>query len=803
MADISSLFSQLATHQVAGPIRVLGIDLGTTNCTVAKIISDQDSAFQALEPEYLSIRQPILESNQYTNVMVPSVLALYKNQVYIGEGAKRLRAKCGDAKAKLIPEQTIFWEDKNYMGVDKTMYKAPEGYQRAREISGHILRYLFQEAAQESEMPVNKTVVTVPACFQLAQRRDTLTACELAGLDISEGDLLDEPVAAFVHCLFSRQDMRIDRPGQSICCLIFDFGGGTCDVAVYQTRLPQAGQTLQVSPKAVSRYHKLGGGDIDKAIVYEVLIPQLMDQNRLQASDLDFDIKKQALEPALLSTAEMLKIGLCREIDRYEQLGTLEKQDPDQLSKSYPGRVTCPFKGGNDLYLDQPRLSASELARVLAPFVDTEIPYHQENEYRWTCSIFVPVEDALTRADLDSDDIDLCLLVGGSSRIPNVRWALDRFFSKAQIQALSEQKIQTAIASGACIHAFMLQALGQSIVQPCCAESIYIQTTSGPQILIAANTPLPFPDSEAWAQHATLTIPQSADDKPLVLRIELLDSQGRVLMRKPWEIAAPVSEGEKILIHYRMDVNQLLTMKLSLPGKPNQALRDMEVENPVTSVNNPNSKRQEILELEEAMRTSRIPPQKQAETIERIIGLYQDLGQREKAVSLCRKMLRIQGPSAYLLNKAALLYGEIGDYAREEKYYLEADKYSRTWKGPLFNLALSYRRQGRYAEAASLLDRVMQIERSAPYVVLRGIIAEAMDDWEGKEVLLDEALHLFAPVSSLSDWELHWYTRAVRMQGLQEKEQQARQEARKRVSDQDEDAPEGILPANDLHSARM
>ncbi len=803
MADLSSFFPQLSTHQAAAPIRVLGIDLGTTNCTVAEIISDQDSAFQALEPEYLSIRQPIPEGNQYTNILVPSVLALYKNQVYIGEGAKRLRTKCGDETAKLIPEQTIFWEDKNYMGVDKTMHKAPEGYQRAREISGHILRYLFQEAAQESEVPVHKTVVTVPACFQPAQRRDTLIACELAGLDISDGDLLDEPVAAFLHCLFSRQDMRINQPGRSIRCLIFDFGGGTCDVAVYRIRVPQAGQSLQVSPKAVSRYHKLGGGDIDKAIVYEVLIPQLMAQNGLDNSDLDFDLKKKSLEPALLSTAEMLKVALCREIDRYEQLGTLENQDLNKLSKSNSKRVECPFKDESVLYLDRPKLSAAELAKVLAPFLDTEIPYHQEDEYRWTCSMFVPVEDALTRAGLDAEDIDVCLLVGGSSRIPHVRWALERFFAKAHVQVLPEQEIQTAVASGASIHAFMLQALGKSIVQPCCAESVFIQTKSGPQLLIAANTPIPFPDSNGWAEHGSLTIPQSAADDPLILRIELLDSQGRVLMRKPWEIAAPVSEGERMLIHFRMDVNQLLTMKLSLPGKPEQAIWEKEVENPVTSVNNPNSKRQEVLELEEAMRTSRIAPEKQAETMEKIIGLYQDLGQREKAVSLARKTLRIQGPNPYLQNKIAILYGEIGDYAREERYYLEADRYSPGWKGPLFNLALSYRRQGRYAEAASLLDQVMREERSGPYLVLRAVVAEAMDDWEGKEVLLDEALHLFAPLSSLSDWELHWYTTAVRMLGLLEEEQQARKEAKKRISDQNDDAPEGILPANDLHSARM
>ncbi len=722
--------------------------------------------------------------------------------MYLGEGAKRLRAKCRDVQAKLVPERTIFWEAKNYMGVAKTMPRAPKRFQSPPEISGQILTFLMEATEEHREIAANKTVVTVPACFQPAQRRDTLDACEMAGLDIAPGDLLDEPVAAFLHFLFSRKDQPIGQPGQDINCLIFDFGGGTCDVAIFRARPPHPGQALRVAPKAVSRYHKLGGGDIDRAIVHEILIPQIVAQQGLSAHDLDFELKKNALEPALLSTAEMLKIGLCRELDRYQRLNRLEDQNQAEIVKTYPGRIECPGPDGKTLYLDTPSLNASEFTHLMRPFLDTDIPYHTETEYRWTCSAFVPLEEALCRAGLEADDINLCLLVGGSSRIPHLRRALADYFSQASVHALSESETQTAVASGACLHAFMLQALGRSLVQPCCAESIFVQTRSGPRLLIQANTALPHPGQEAWSSPLILTVPESNRTEPLVLRIELLDSQDRILGRWPWEIQAPVDQGQEIQLVYRMDANQTLFMELSLPGKPEQEIKELRLENPVTSVVNPNSKRQRILDLEEAMRTSRIPRDEQLQTTREITELYQDIGQREKSVSIYKKILRHKGPDPHLLNRVGMLYGEIGDYAREEKYYLQADVHSRGWKGPLFNLALSYRRQGRYVEAASTLDKALQANRNGPYLVLRALIAEAMQDWEGKQSLLDEAMHLFAPVSSLSDWELHWYTTAVRMLGLSDSEHRARQERKTRTSDQEANVPEGTLPEDGSQPAR-
>jgi molecular chaperone DnaK len=64
-------------------------------------------------------------------------------------------------------------------------------------------------------------------------------------------------------------------------------------------------------PLSVSRYHRLGGGDIDRAIVHEVLQPQLLDQNKLDKFSLSFEEKRQKVQSALLTVAEALKHNMC------------------------------------------------------------------------------------------------------------------------------------------------------------------------------------------------------------------------------------------------------------------------------------------------------------------------------------------------------------------------------------------------------------------------------------------------------------------------------------------------------------
>jgi molecular chaperone DnaK (HSP70) len=391
------------------PVRVLGIDLGTTNSVVADLKWDPGQPDE-IEASCIEIPQETLEGC-YRHWLVPSVVAIYGGRVFVGEGGKRLRS--GLQRFGLEQDRDIFYECKNDMGVRRTYHKAPEGFRSAREIAGRILSYLYECALDRDPTPVDRVVVTVPASFQAAQRQDTLEAARMAGLDLQGGDLLDEPVAAFLDYLIGNAGTPLLEAGESKNVLIFDFGGGTCDVAVFRISLPEERHALDIASLSVSRYHRLGGGDIDRAIIYKYLIPQMMEQNGIPRFSLNFTDKKNWLEPALLGVAESLKIKMSREIDRLQKFGRYQGTDPDQIAVKQPGIVNCSTKT-HEFDFNSPTLTARQFEEALAPFLDQDLLYFREDEYHLTCSIFAPLQDALERSGLRPLDVDICWLVGAA-----------------------------------------------------------------------------------------------------------------------------------------------------------------------------------------------------------------------------------------------------------------------------------------------------------------------------------------------------------------------------------------------------
>ena len=188
------------------PVRVLGIDLGTTNSTMSEIVWEPGATVPPA-PRLIEVDQPTLEGT-YTHSLVPSVVAIHGGGVVVGEGAKRLRSRA--AELGLERGRDLFYECKNDIGQRRTYHRAPEGFRSAPEIGGHVVRFMLDAALAADPTPPDRVVVSVPASFQLAQREDTIRAMALAGLDVAGGDLVDEPVAAFIDYLLGHGK---DAPG--------------------------------------------------------------------------------------------------------------------------------------------------------------------------------------------------------------------------------------------------------------------------------------------------------------------------------------------------------------------------------------------------------------------------------------------------------------------------------------------------------------------------------------------------------------------------------------------------------------
>ena len=206
-----------------------GIDLGTTNSVISQLVNGR--------PQPIDIDgSPI----------VPSVVLFEGERVWVGRKARNLELE--------QPERTIR-SVKRKMGQSHS-YQVGDRVLSPEEVSGEILRALKDGAAAATGHEVTDVVITVPAYFDDAQRRSTLRAGELAGLNVLR--LLNEPTSA---SLVYDQVGAAAQPGVPEIVLIYDLGGGTFDVSVLEV----FDSVREV--RATAGNSVLGGDDFDELLV--------------------------------------------------------------------------------------------------------------------------------------------------------------------------------------------------------------------------------------------------------------------------------------------------------------------------------------------------------------------------------------------------------------------------------------------------------------------------------------------------------------------------------------------------------
>ena len=210
--------------------RVIGIDLGTTNSSVAFMDGDE----------------PTIIPNDRGNRITPSVVAFGdRNEILVGESAKN--------QAVINAERTVV-AVKRFMGEDKTF--VIDGRRCTPEdISSYILKKLKKDAESYLGEEIREAVITVPAHFSERQRRATQEAGRLAGLKVRR--VLNEPTAAALAYAYRARGVKN--------ILVYDLGGGTFDV----TCLRKEGKVYTV--KATSGNNRLGGIDFDSRLLERVL----------------------------------------------------------------------------------------------------------------------------------------------------------------------------------------------------------------------------------------------------------------------------------------------------------------------------------------------------------------------------------------------------------------------------------------------------------------------------------------------------------------------------------------------------
>ena len=420
--------------------KIIGIDLGTTNSCVAVMEGNE----------------PIVIANSEGKRTTPSVVGFVDGgERKVGDPAKR--------QAITNPTRTVY-SIKRFMGetydrlsneIARVPYKVVKGDNNTprvdidgrlytpQEISAIILQKMKKTAEDYLGQEVTEAVITVPAYFNDSQRQATKEAGEIAGLNVRR--IVNEPTAAALA-------YGLDKANKDMKIVVFDCGGGTHDVSV----LELGDGVFEV--KATDGDTHLGGDDFDHRII-DWLVEEFKNENG--GADLSKDpMAMQRLKEA----AEKAKI---------------------ELSNTTSTEINLPYimpVNGVPAHLVK-TLTRAKFEQLIDDLIQRTI---------------APCRTALQKADLSTSDIDEVILVGGSTRIPAIQQAVEKFFGKVPNKGVNPDEV---VAVGAAIQGGVLTGeVKDVLLLDVTPLSLGIETMGGVMTkMIEANTTIPTKKTEVFS----------------------------------------------------------------------------------------------------------------------------------------------------------------------------------------------------------------------------------------------------------------------------------------------------------------
>ncbi|MEE9280375.1 MAG: Hsp70 family protein [Myxococcota bacterium] len=370
----------------------IGIDLGTSNSCVATVSGDE----------------PLVLANALGERTTASVVAFREDgSIDVGNQAKAqiiLDPKHTVSSAKRLIGRFYFSEELrkaraicNYEIVPGENHSVRIQIRQEQfslpEISAFVLKEMKQIAERELGCEVERAVIAVPAYFNDNQRQATKDAGRIAGLDVLR--ILNEPTAAALAYGYGRELMQK--------VVVYDFGGGTFDVSVLEIGhdvyevLSTCGDTF------------LGGDDFDDRLIDLLADKVLADEEiNLRSDPVAFERLKQA--------AERAKIDLSENESTHVAITDLAEVDGRQIGLEYD-------------------LSREEFDALVNDLVQRT---------------FKVCDEAMQGAGLTNRDIKAVVLVGGPTRLPTIREAVENYFQQKPQTGINPDEV---VAIGAAIHA--------------------------------------------------------------------------------------------------------------------------------------------------------------------------------------------------------------------------------------------------------------------------------------------------------------------------------------------------------------
>ena len=418
--------------------KIIGIDLGTTNSAVAYLMGGKSEIIANAEGKRTT----------------PSIVYIKGDELLVGDLAKR--------KAILEPKNVVY-EVKRFIGrkfsevkeeIKTVPFEVKEGKDggclividskeyKPEQISAFILQKIKQDAEKFLGEPVTQAVITVPAYFNDSQRNATKVAGEIAGLKVER--IINEPTAAALNYGEGK------NKDEKIC--VFDLGWGTFDVTIMEIGAEGSYQVLSTSGDT-----HLGGADWDARIINFII-------DEFKAKE-GIDLKGNAMAmQRIKDEAENAK----------KQLSSTERVD-----------ITIPFittgEDGTPRNLD--------VVLTKAKFEEITKDLFERTKQ--------PVLDALKDSKLSKSDINDIILVGGSTRMPQVKKIVQDIFGKEPKATVNPDE---AVAAGAAIQGGIIQGdVTDILLMDVTPLSLAVEVEGGlAHVMIERNTTIPAKKSNIY-----------------------------------------------------------------------------------------------------------------------------------------------------------------------------------------------------------------------------------------------------------------------------------------------------------------
>ncbi len=362
--------------------------------------------------------------------------------VAFSKDGERMVGNVAKRQAITNPDRTIS-SIKRHMGSDYKVDIDGKAY-TPQEISAIILQKLKSDAESYLGEKVTEAVITVPAYFTDSQRQATKDAGKIAGLDVKR--IINEPTAAALAFGIDKED------DQKV--MVYDLGGGTFDVSIIEM-----GDGVQ-EVLATAGNNRLGGDDFDKKVM-DWIVSEFKKTNGI---DLSGD--KMAMQ-RVKEAAEKAKIDL-------------SGMTTAQISLPF---ITQDATGPKHLDLT---LTRAQFNQMTADLVEKTMG---------------PVRQAMSDSGLSMNEIDKILLVGGSTRIPAVQEAIEKFSGKKPFKGINPDE---CVAMGAALQGGVLGGdVKGLLLLDVTPLSLGIETMGGVNtVIIERNTTIPTKKSQIFSTAA-------------------------------------------------------------------------------------------------------------------------------------------------------------------------------------------------------------------------------------------------------------------------------------------------------------